>query len=481
MQESLFTMHPAESARPTESVRLAESARPAETDATADSALFAPVSAKERISSVDVIRGVALLGILLMNIISFGLPGQAYMDPTVAGGATGANLAFWLVNQILFEGKMRAIFSMLFGAGVIILTSRAENRGGEARAGIADIYYRRTLWLFAFGLLHAYFIWVGDILYSYGLVGLMLYPLRKAAPKYLIVAGLALLSVLVPINISEGQSIRSMRAEAAKADADAAAGKTLTDEQREAQKAWTEKLKQLKPPAAEIAKEIKDHRSGYWTLFPRRAREAGNFESVFFYHFIFFDVAGMMLLGMAFMKLGVFSAARTYQFYWAMVLGGYGIGIPVNAYVGYRNIAGHFEPAAMAINFSFYDLGRLTVALGHVGLVMLLVKTGALRWLSSRLAAVGQMALTNYLMHSMVCTLIFNGYGLGWFGQLQRYQLLYIVFGLWTFQLIASPIWLGNFLFGPMEWVWRSLTYWHKQPMRIRATPPLPEAQSATA
>src|SRR5262245_18669431 len=122
----------------------------------------APVAAQERIVSVDALRGVALLGILLMNIIVFGLPLNAYSDPTAAGGHTGLNLAFWYANQIFFEGKMRALFSMLFGAGVVLLTRRAEERDDLRPRGV---YYRRTLWLIVFGLLHAYFIWIGDILY----------------------------------------------------------------------------------------------------------------------------------------------------------------------------------------------------------------------------------------------------------------------------------------------------------------------------
>ena len=154
-------------------------------------AAVAPVANRERIASIDALRGVALLGILLMNIIVFGLPMSAGNNPTSAGGHTSLNLAFWYISQIFFEGKMRALFSMLFGAGVTLFTLRAEERDGGLR--VADIYYRRTLWLIVFGLLHAYFIWVGDILYAYGLVGLMLFPLRKVRPMALLVAGALLL------------------------------------------------------------------------------------------------------------------------------------------------------------------------------------------------------------------------------------------------------------------------------------------------
>ena len=156
-------------------------------------AAFAPVTNRERIVSIDTLRGVALLGILLMNIVVFGLPENAYDDPTIAGGHTGLNLAFWYANQIFFEGKMRTLFSMLFGAGVVLLTLRAEERGGGLRA--RGIYYRRTLWLVVFGLLHAYFIWMGDILYYYGVVGLMLFPLRKLRPAALLAAGALLLMI----------------------------------------------------------------------------------------------------------------------------------------------------------------------------------------------------------------------------------------------------------------------------------------------
>src|SRR5436190_21128414 len=132
-----------------------------------------PVRAEERISSLDIVRGFALLGILLMNIVGFGLA-SAYDDPTNSGGSTGANLWVWIVLHIFAEGKMRCLFSMIFGAGIILLTSRAEQR--TEGASVADIYYRRNLWLIAFGIPHAFLLWQGEILYPYGLCALALYP-----------------------------------------------------------------------------------------------------------------------------------------------------------------------------------------------------------------------------------------------------------------------------------------------------------------
>jgi len=438
-----------------------------------------PVTLGERISSVDVIRGVALLGILLMNITSFGLPEAAYSNPSVSGGASGWNLNYWFVNQVLFEGKMRAIFSMLFGAGVIIFTSRMEQR--NAGVATADLYYRRTLWLVAFGLVHAYFIWVGDILFFYGVAGLFLFPFRKLAPRVLVTAGLILLALNAPKFVMEDLSVRDMKRKAEEADRAAASGKKLTGEQTQAKKAWDEKLAELKPDAEKIKKEIADHRGSYGTLFLHRAGHVARWQSSMFYTWGFFDVCGMMLLGMGLFKMGFFSAIRSFAFYTAMLVLGYGIGMAVNTFVGLRVAESQFDPLVMNRYFVPYDLGRMAVALGHIALVMIVCKAGVLSWITSPLASVGQMALTGYLTTSLICTTIFYGYGFKLFGQLERYQLLYVLAGVWLFLLIACPIWLRYFRYGPAEWAWRSLTYGKRQPMRIGMLPPPERPESALA
>src|SRR5438105_1788480 len=145
----------------------------------------APVSQGERITSLDTVRGFALLGILLMNIVAMSMSLGAYDDPTVTGGSTGVNLWVWAILHVVAEGKMRALFSMVFGAGIVLLTSRLERNGAPS----ADIYYRRTLWLLLFGVVHAYLLWLGDILYPYALCALALYPFRKMSAKALLWIG----------------------------------------------------------------------------------------------------------------------------------------------------------------------------------------------------------------------------------------------------------------------------------------------------
>jgi uncharacterized protein len=175
-----------------------------------------------------------------------------------------------------------------------------------------------------------------------------------------------------------------------------------------------------------------------------------------------------MLIGMGLMKLGVFSAQRSRRFYLWMVAIGYGIGLPLIAFDGWELIRHNFSNSYQMHGGMLYNyFGGLVVALGHVGMMMLVVQSGAIKWLTDRLAAVGRMALSNYLTHSIVCTTLFYGYGFGLFGDINRKGLAAIVLIIWVSQLLISPIWLRHFRFGPAEWLWRSLTYWKLQPLRV--------------
>jgi uncharacterized protein len=430
----------------------------------------APVDRTERITALDSLRGFALLGILLMNIIAFGMYGGAYDDPSVTGGSTGANLWIWAVLHVVAEGKMRALFSLVFGASVILLTSRLESRGDAA-----DIYYRRTLWLVAFGIADAYLLWLGDILYPYALCGLALYPFRKMKPKNLIVIGTVLLLFNSAFYAVMGMGQREMIEKGQAAEKAAAAGQKLTAEQEEAKKSYEGWRRFMRPSQEQLDSDAKKWRGNALDVIKVRAKLVSMFHGKPYYSPMNWDIWCMMFIGMGIFKLGILSAEKPARYYATMMLVGYGIGIPVNAYTAWFIVKHNFDPAMHAFANTTYDLGRLTVALGHLGLVMILAKSGAMRWLTDRLGAIGQMAFSSYVTHSVICTIIFTGIGFGMYGRLQRYQLYYVVAAIWVFQLIVSPIWLRHFRFGPLEWCWRSLTYWQKQPMRLRA--PVPSLQ----
>ncbi len=173
-----------------------------------------------------------------------------------------------------------------------------------------------------------------------------------------------------------------------------------------------------------------------------------------------------MLVGMALYKWGVFSAARSPRFYAGAAGLGLLAGVPI-VYLGIRmNEANQWDPTFIKFSGEQFNYwGSLFVSSAYVGLLMLFYKSGALGWLRSSLRATGQMAFTNYLMQSIICTTIFYGHGLGYFGRLSRVEMFAVVVSVVIVQLIYSPLWLARFRFGPFEWLWRSLTYWKLQPM----------------
>src|SRR5918993_4650176 len=208
-------------------------------------ALLAPVEKNERILSLDILRGFVLCGILLMNITGFGLWG-AYEDPTVAGGADGWNLRSWEITTMFFEGTMRGLFSLLFGVGMFVLTDRLEKKGGGVN--VADIYFRRTLWLIFFGLVHGYLLlWQGEILYSYGIMGLLIFSFRKLAPKKLTAIAIFLMCCGTLWDYADHRSNVKMVENAAIAKKYTAEGLPLTKELKDAQKNWDEKLHERSP------------------------------------------------------------------------------------------------------------------------------------------------------------------------------------------------------------------------------------------
>ncbi|MFN8347805.1 MAG: DUF418 domain-containing protein [Spirosomataceae bacterium] len=425
---------------------------------------YQPVS--DRIQSLDLLRGVALLGILMMNIPYFALPDtvthhQLYAHPGDVNFCTN------LVVSVLFEGKMRALFSLLFGAGILLFTTQKETASGGSIA-VADLYYRRMLWLVFFGVVHAFVIlWFGDILYWYGLDGLLLFTFRHASPRRLFIGAMFCFAFLVFQRCWDFALVKEKRENYLTALALEKQNKTLTEAQKEHKAAWEklEKGRALDIQAAE--KEISVMRGNYAQVWNHVRPIAVESQSSYYYRNLW-DSLGMMLLGMALFKWGVLTkgSRRTYLL---LVLIGYGIGLPLGYWAVWQEAAatenyGHYLDTHWLPPAVTYNIRRTGTMLGHIGLILLLARVETFRWLGQSLRAVGQMAFTNYVLQSLICTGIFYGYGLGYYGRLQYYQLMYVVAGVGILELIISPIWLRYFRFGPLEWLWRSLTYRKLQP-----------------
>lgn len=423
-----------------------------------------PTAKSERISAIDTIRGIALFGILLMNIVGFGLY-KAYFDPTNNGGATGWNLTVWWMNTLFFEGTMRGMFSMLFGAGILLFTGRkSESIEGTV---VTDLFFRRLLWMLLFGVIHCYLLlWDGEILYSYAIVGMFAFSFRHLKPKNLLIGATIILVIATAFGVKDYFKYKDAFEKVTVAETKKINRQTLSKEDSTSIEKWNGIVKEEKATPTQVKEEMTARSKGYWSIVMHKLPVNQYMETTFLYFLNFWDTLAMMLWGMAFFKMGILKAVKSNRFYWLMALMGYGIGITINYFEGSHIVSSNFSVLSIYKTFMTYNLGRIPTTCGHIALIMLFVKSGFLPFLQKSLAAVGQMAFTNYITHSIICNFIFLGYGFSMYGKLQRYELYYIVISIWVFQLIFSPIWLKYFRFGPLEWLWRSLTYWKMQPMK---------------
>ncbi len=404
----------------------------------------APVSQTERIESIDVLRGVALLGILIMNIQAFAMPQAAYFNPTAFGDLTGANRYVWIAGRMLADQKFMTIFSMLFGAGIVLMTGRAEARGDARR-----VHYRRMRWLMVIGLLHGHLLWWGDILFHYAVCGMLVYPLRRLSPTRLIAIGVALLVAFAAFWGVLGLSFPYWPEEAR--------AKFVAD-------AW-------QPPQEKVEAEIATYRGGWLEQMPDRSVTALASETLALIVAVVWRAGGLMLIGMALFKKDVFNAQRSTRFYVSLIAVAAAVGFPLQAYGISLDFASGWSVRSLFTGIQLVYWTSIAVSLGYVGAIMLACRTPALRRVTRPFAAVGQTALTNYLLQTVICTTIFYGHGLGWFGAVERVGQAGLVVGVWAVQLIASPLWLRRYRFGPVEWAWRSLTYRARQPMRRSLLP----------
>ena len=424
---------------------------------------LSPIAANERFVSIDVLRGVAVLGILVMNIYAFAMPFIAYNNPLALGGLEPHNLGTWFFTHILFDQKFLSIFAMLFGAGLVIMSTRAESRGTK----LGRIYYRRQFWLLLIGAIHGYFIWMGDILFLYAAIGMLVYLFRNREPRTLIIVAVLILPVALLLGYGNAKRVDAMIVEVAEIEELQASGNELDDEQKETLEDWEESRQFMAPTDEDMQADLDAYRGGYLEIVEHRAPIVLMMQVFVTLFFGMSRVGALMMIGMAMMKLGVFSGERSVSFYRKMMLAGYVIGLPLTIFSASDMYAHQFDPLyVMRVGGIANYWGSVIVAFGHIGLVMLVVKTGALQKIMARFAAVGRMALTNYLMHSVILTTVFYGYGFSLYGSIPRFWQMGFVVAVIALQLMLSPWWLSRYRFGPVEWLWRSLTYWKRQPFR---------------
>jgi uncharacterized protein len=437
-------------------------------DASNSVNIAVPVSQQERITLIDSVRGIALLGILLMNIVVFGIPFPAFLKLSVLHEMGTINEKAWFFIEWPLEGTMRAIFSMLFGAGIVLFTARFEKRGEGLLA--VDYFMRRQLWLLVFGLVNAFvFLWVGDILFEYAIAGMALFAFRNWSPKKLLMAsGVVLMIATARDNrdlylqkaiVANGEAVEKLDTSVVK----------LNEKQKDALAEMKNFKESNSLPAQQqlYEKNLRQTSGNYSEVYDNLSDRATSLEFYFGY-FKIWDYIQFMFLGMALFKLGILTGKAASKVYWWLFIVGLGFGLVISYYRIQPELFYKFNDYDLAKNVSidYYAISRTFRSLGIFGLILLAYKSGWFKWLFALTRPVGQMAFTNYLMQSVLCGLFFYGFGLGMMGKLQRYELYYVVAAVWIIEICWSHLWLKYFRFGPLEWSWRSLTYWKIQPMK---------------
>jgi uncharacterized protein len=431
-----------------------------------------PTRSGQRVIALDVLRGFALLGILVLNIESFSGP-EALHDipigtgqPTFVGWHAGLDVGLLTIKWLFFEGKMRTLFAMLYGAGIVLLTERLEQRGQPGLA--ADIFRRRNLWLLLFGVLHGTLIWQGDILSQYALVALLfMFPLRHVRARRLILLGTAVALVGGTIGVARFMEVPEVLAqEQLRTDGQLAlnAHRVPTSAQSAALEAARNEPQTV---ASHIAASVAARRLPYLRSIAPRAERYYNFVSALFRSGWILEILGTMLLGMGLYKSGFLTGARSSRAYLLTAAVGYAISVPT-VLLGITMFThdGFSTTSAARWIYPFYEVEVLPAAIANGAVLLLIVRNGWVQSFARALANVGRTAFTNYIFTSVLCQFLFSWGPWKLYGQLAYYEQVFVIAGIWIVNLIASAVWLRFFAYGPLEWMWRSLVYWRWQPFR---------------
>ncbi|MET1111108.1 MAG: DUF418 domain-containing protein [Allosphingosinicella sp.] len=403
-----------------------------------------------RIATLDIVRGVAVMGILAMNIVGFALPFQAYLNPVALGPVSGSDFASWVISFVFVDGKMRGLFSFLFGASMLLVIEQAAARGEPEER----VHYRRMFWLLAFGLVHLYLIWFGDILVGYALVGMIAFLFRNLSKRALIcwAAGLLLVQLLVFAGLAADAATLQQQAAAP-----GAAPATIAEWQ------GLQRMFGAMSPEAR-AQELALYRGGYGPILADRLKDQalGPVRGLGLFGW---ETLAYFLLGMAALKSGFLTGGWSAARYRKAALIGFAIGIPAYAGLAWLLARDNFSvPMLLALSMGATVPLRPVMVIAIAALIILATRRGGA--LVDRIAAAGRAAFTNYLGTSLIMTTLFYGYGAGLYGRLGRAELWLVVLAMWGLMLLWSKLWLERFRYGPLEWLWRSLARGSAQPMR---------------
>ena len=408
--------------------------------------LLHPVGQKKRILILDVLRGFALLGILMVNMQFFNVPftitmgeGRLWTDPV--------NTSAWWFIDFFFHGKFYVLFSLLFGMGFFLFLRKAD----EAGRAIVTIFRRRLLVLLMFGVLHVLLLWYADILVIYALFGFVLVWFRRKSNRTILIwAGVFMLLPVVLTALMAG-FINFLL--------------SIPEIAGEMQDGFAQQETQLNELTRQAI--LTYSQGSFPEIISMRLTEYSYILGGILFFFPF--VLGMFLVGMVFGRKGYLAdIGKNTGFFNKLLLISLPIALIANFFLAqYAPRTSHTMPdLELIILNAGFAIGGPSMTFVYISLIALCIHRGWFSWLSEKIAVTGRMALTNYLTQSIIATTIFYSYGLGLYGQVNVWQGIILTLFIYTIQVIWSQYWLKNYRFGPFEWAWRSLTYWKMQPMK---------------
>lgn len=427
------------------------------------------VAESERIASLDILRGLAILLILVMNIPWMSGFGGPPLFELRYPSWTPADRTTTLIVHVFLEGTQRGLLELLFGAGIMIMARKAMTPDGPV--AVADLHYRRNLWLILFGLVNALVLmWMGDILLVYGIAAIFLFPFRRTGAKGQVAWAAMILGALLLLGMNDYREAVAERAKVEQLAERAATGATLTaaeTKQVEDQKSRDQRRALLpadNPQTMErIAKAETAQRGGFFDYWKYQI-EGWLFVMTTFFWFIEAEIAATMLIGMALFQWGVIQGRARSQVYWALLVAGYGLGLSLRWSLWSARL--EFQPGLLWQR-QFEDLARLAVTLGHVGLVHLLLRASVGRMALGPFAAAGKIPLTIYLFTSfLMMWVVMPPWGFGMAGRWGQAEMTLVALLVIAVQLVAANLWVRRYVNGPMEWLWKSLAYEKRQPFR---------------
>ncbi len=459
------------------------------------------------IFSLDVLRGLALFGLLFISIREFG--GFSFNEQLLFhNGTHGGNYKLMTAISFLFEGKMLSLFALVFGAGILLFLQKKDY---PVHITAADAFIRRQLWLLVFGLVNAFILlWPGDILFHFGVMGILIFAFTRMRSKGFFIA--AIICTLVYCgkqywnyaddkkdykkftavtlvekkfksdSIARAQKdsldrtkdtllIKDVLAANKLADSTARKNDTLTKEQAEEKGKWEGMIKAFKYDTAKTKAEKKAMWAGYTKAWEHLMPKSQHKESGWLYKIGIWEIGSMIFLGMALFKLGFFSSRFSSSKYLLIaaitLIAGFALAWLRICYDTARiaDYTKYITSNAIPYNL-FFPIEKLLLVTAYAAMALWLLRIKLLNWIWKALAAAGQMALTNYILQSIVCTFLFYGYGFGYFGRLSQSELYFMVAEIILVQTVFSVLWLRYFEMGPMEWLWSYLVYRKRLPFK---------------